>query len=75
MKTINVTAVKVIEVVLRPNEEMPLAVAFELLDEGGQVVTAKRVVVKSEDLPLAASNAIANLVEKITNRLTTLEGV
>lgn len=75
MKTLKLTNVKVIEVILRPNEETPLAVLFEVHDEAGQAVMTKRVVVKNEDMPLAATTAIASLVSRITARLISLEQI
>lgn len=75
MKQINLTSIKVIEVILRPNETIPLAVAFEILDETGKAVFIKRLTVKKEDMPQGATTAITQLVDRITTRLTNLEGI
>lgn len=75
MKQINITSVRVTEVILRPLETIPLAVAFEILDDTGKVVLTKRLTVKKEDMPAAATTAITNLVDRITTRLTNLEGI
>lgn len=75
MKTLKLTNVNVVEVILRPNEEVPLAVLFEISDENGAVVMTKRVVVKREDMPVPASVAITNLVSRITDRLLSLEQI
>lgn len=75
MKQINLTSIRVTETILRPDEEIPLAVLYEILDDTGKVVVTKRVQVKKENLPAQATTAITNLVDRITTRLTTLEGI
>lgn len=75
MKTINIQGVNVKEVLLTPESETPLQVLYEVLDDAGNAVFVKRVAVKREDMPEAAANAINSLVERITNRLTNLEGI
>lgn len=75
MKQINLKEIKVVEVVIRPNEGVPLAVLFEVLDENGVVVLTKRVAVKREDMPQGGATALTTIVDKITARLITLEGI
>lgn len=75
MKQINLKEAKVVEVILRPTEAIPLSVAFEILDDTGAVVLHKRIAVKKEDMPTQATTAITNLVSRITDRLTQLEGL
>lgn len=75
MKQINLTDIKVAEVILRPNDEIPLAVLFEILDENGKAQMTKRVLVKKEDMPAAAATAVTSLVTRITTRLVSLEGI
>lgn len=75
MKQINLSSVRVIEVILRPLETIPLAVAFEVLDDTGKVVLTKRLTVKKEDMPNGATTAITQLVDRITTRLANLEGI
>lgn len=73
MKTINLTAVKVREVLLQPESDTPLVVLCELLDGAGVAVLHKRVAVKRENMPAAATSAITALIARITDRITTLE--
>lgn len=75
MKIINLKEAEVVEVIMRPNEAIPLTVQFRLKDDAGNVVMHKTVQVKKEDMPGQAETAILTLVDKITRRLETLEGL
>lgn len=74
-KTLNLSSLRVREVVIRPQEDVPLAVLYEILDDAGTPAMHKSITVKKEDMPAAALTALIALVDKITTRLTTLEGL
>lgn len=73
MKQINLKDAEVVEVVLRPLDELPLTVQYRIKDDAGNVIMYKTTQVTNADMPAAAKNALTALIGKITERLVTLE--
>ena len=72
-KQITLQSAEIREVILRPDDTVPLTVLYQIKDDAGNVVFTKRVQVKREDMHQQATTALTQLITRITERIISLE--
>ena len=73
MKTINITSIKIKEIIFHPNDEDVLSVYYAVLDSENAEVFLKRKIISRADLPTATLTAIDGFTTKVQTKLEALE--
>lgn len=74
MKQINLTIAEIKEIVLQPSNSI-ITVSYQVKDSLGNIIFTKSTSLKTTDLPLAGQTALANLAQKLLDKVTTDEGL
>lgn len=69
MKQINLKSAEISEIIIRPNEVLPVTVMYNVKDESGVLVFSRTITLKKNQL----SNKVENLAEKILEHILTKE--
>ena len=75
MKTLSIENLIVDEIIIRPNEEVPVSMIYRLVDDKGENLIARRAVISKSDLPGNSLSSLTNLVNKIVDALKIKEGL
>lgn len=75
MKQINITNIRIREIIIQPNASTPVVIAYSLTDADGNVVFDKTVIIKEDALPAQGRNALTNIATKLLEHVTSKEGL
>jgi hypothetical protein len=75
MKTITIQNAVIQQIIISPNDALPLAISYTLLDNSGNVVTTKILNIASADLPALGKTGLTNLTQKILEFIINREGI
>lgn len=73
MKTISLKDIEIQEIIIRPNEVLPVVVLYKIRDPDGNPILAKTAMIDSLELPEVAQTGLSNLSESILEYLNTKE--
>ena len=62
MKTIKIQSAIISEIIIRPNENIPVSVSYRLLDDQGGLVTVKTVNIPKNEVTQAMSDMATKLL-------------
>jgi hypothetical protein len=65
MKTINIDQAQIEEIIIRPNESIPVTVSYKLFDDNGDLVTVKKVTIPQNEITKAISDMTTKLLDNI----------
>lgn len=71
MKTIKIKDSEIEEVIIRPNENIPVSVSYKLLDDTGKLITVKRINIPQNEI----TQEISNMVTKLLTNISDQEGL
>lgn len=75
MKTLKLKDAEIVEIIIRPNEDIPLVIAYNIKDEDGNVVYQKTTQVKKDDLTEQTLSTLDSFADKLLSKLTIAEGL
>lgn len=75
MRVLTLKNAEIVEIVLRPNEGLPVVISYRLKDDQGNIVFNKTAQIKLADLPPAAQNSLTSLSAKLLTKLELDEGL
>lgn len=64
-KEIIIEQAEIEEIIIRPNENIPVSVSYKLLDDEGNMITVKRVNIPQNEITKAISDMTIKLLDSI----------